>query len=307
MSDAVTNVLSFDVEHWYSATLLRERVMDPATHVEASIERVLAILDRFDVRATFFVVGELARERPDLVARIADAGHEVGSHGHTHRPLFELDRDAFAAELEASAVAIHDATGTWPAGFRAPNFSVTPRTAWAIEALETAGYRYDSSVFPVKTPMYGVADAPVRPYRLDPRAPFTDPDDSADGRLVELPLAVFHPRLRLPVAGGFYARVLPTWPVKRGIRNLNVRGYPATIYFHPWEFNPAVRFAAAHAPIPAHARFVSFHGIERLAAKLEALLDEFTFGTAGAVADEYADPGGMAIDGTAPIRIGGKR
>ncbi len=283
---STTNALSFDVEHWYSATLLRDGVCGPEPHIERSVAIVLDTLAAYDVRATFFVVGELAREYPSLVAKIADAGHEVASHGHTHRPLFELDRETFAEELARSARAIHDATGARPVGFRAPNFSVTRRTGWAIGTLAAAGYRYDSSVFPVRTPMYGVSGAPVGPYRPASDAPFEARERGGD--LVELPLAVFHPRLRLPVAGGFYARLLPSSILARGIATLNARGLPATVYFHPWEFNPTVARAVNDADVGAHERFVSAHGIRRLQDKLEALLDEFAFDTAASVAREYA-------------------
>jgi polysaccharide deacetylase family protein (PEP-CTERM system associated) len=284
MRSAVTNVLSFDVEHWYSATLLRDAVTDPVERIEESVGIVLDLLADWNVTATFFVVGEVAREQPDLVARIAAEGHEIGSHGHTHRPLFELTREQFATELDRSSAAIRDATGIPPVGFRAPNFSVTPRTQWAITVLDRAGFRYDSSVFPVRTPMYGVAGASVRPTLIDPNEPFENRSEE-NGTLVELPLAVFHPRFRLPVAGGFYARLLPTWLLKRGIRTLNARGLPATIYFHPWEFNPAVATTA----VPAHKRFISFYGNKRLKTKLETLLDTFEFTTADTIAREYTD------------------
>ena len=297
-----TNALSFDLEHWYSATLLRDRVTDPETHIEESVSIVLDTLASHDVRATFFVVGELAREQPALVARIADAGHEVASHGHTHRPLFELDREEFVTELDRSARAIHDATGTAPKGFRAPNFSVTLRTHWAIRLLKAAGYRYDSSVFPVRTPMYGVSGAPIAPYRPASNAPFEGHEGRGD--FVELPLAVFHPRLRLPVAGGFYARLLPSSVLTRGIATLNAREVPATVYFHPWEFNPAVAGEITALGASRYERFVSAHGIRRLRGKLETLLDEFEFGTAGDLAREYARDD---RDEPQPRRIGGEQ
>lgn len=272
-SQAVPNVLSFDLEHWYTATLLRDEVSDPIDRIEQSVGTVLDLLRRFETRATFFSVGEVVEEYPELIRAVAEEGHEIGSHGHTHMPLFELSPSAFREELELSAAAIEDVTGVRPDGFRAPNFSVTPRTRWAFDALADAGYGYDSSVFPVRTPMYGVQGAPVSPYRVDPRRPFEDSNE-ADG-LLELPLAVFHPRARLPIAGGFYARLLPTAVLKRGVRNLNRRGIPAMLYFHPWEFNPAVR---TNEP-PVHKRFVSFHGIDRTEEKLAELLSTFEFTT----------------------------
>lgn len=272
-SGAVPNVLSFDLEHWYTATLLRERVSDPVDRIERSVGIVLDLLRRFETRATFFSVGEVVEDYPELIRAIAEEGHEIASHGHTHTPLFELSPAAFREELELSATAIEDAVGVRPDGFRAPNFSVTPRTRWAFDALEDAGYGYDSSVFPVRTPMYGVQGAPVSPYRVDPRRPFEDVNGTEG--LLELPLAVFHPRIRLPIAGGFYARLLPTALLERGIRNLNRRGVPAMLYFHPWEFNPAVR---TDEP-PIHKRFISFHGIDRTGETLARLLSSFEFTT----------------------------
>lgn len=272
------NVVTFDLEHWYSATLVRDSVDDPSDRVRESVAIVRNLLDEHDVTATFFVVGELAREYPDVIERLADDGHEIGSHGHTHTPLGDLDADSFRRELADSADAIEAATGRRPKGFRAPNFSVNRETAWAFDALRAEEYRYDSSVFPTWTPMYGVPGAPVRPYRVDPADPFRP----SDGALIELPVAVAHPRIRLPIAGGFYARILPVSVLRQGIRSLNRRGIPATVYFHPWEFNPSV---TTDAP-PYHARFVSFHGIERTVEKLDNLLDAFDFVPAGRLVEK---------------------
>lgn len=280
-SGTVPNVLSFDLEHWYTATLLREEVSEPVDRIEQSVGTVLDLLRRFETQATFFSVGEVVEDYPELIRAIAEEGHEIASHGHTHTPLFELSPAAFREELELSATAIEDAVGVRPDGFRAPNFSVTPRTRWAFDALEDAGYGYDSSVFPVRTPMYGVQGAPVSPYRVDPRRPFEDVNETEG--LLELPLAVFHPRIRLPTAGGFYARLLPTALLGRGIRNLNRRGIPAMLYFHPWEFNPAVR---TDEP-PIHKRFISFHGIDRTEETLARLLSSFEFTTSDRLVEAH--------------------
>lgn len=278
----VTNTIGFDVEHWYAATLVADAVENPADRIENSLSIVLDVLARNGVTATFFVVGELAAARPAVVRRIRDAGHELASHGHTHTPLFELSPDAFRAELERSAAAIREATGVEPDGFRAPNFSVTRRTDWAMEVLAESDYRYDSSVFPTWTPMYGVVDAPRRPYAVPAGDPFRVPADGDDTRdLVEVPLAVADHLVRFPVAGGFYGRLLPAAVLECAIGRLNARGRGANVYFHPWEFNEDVPFD----DLAVHRRFVSFHGIERMAEKLDRLLGAFDWQPVGSVLD----------------------
>lgn len=275
---SVTNVLTFDLEHWYTATLVRDAVADPVDRIETSVERVLDLLADHDTSATFFVVGEVAEEYPDLVARVSREGHELATHGHTHTPLFDLDRDSFARELDRSISAIERAADVTVKGFRAPNFSVAPETAWALDVLAEKGFAYDSSVFPVRTPMYGVTGAPTGPYRIDQADPFVDHKRS-DG-MFEVPLAV-HPRTKIPVAGGFYARLLPTRIIKWGIEALNARGRPAVLYFHPWECNPEVR---SDEP-PAHARFISYYGIERTENVLGRLCGQYAFDSVSEILD----------------------
>jgi len=272
------NALGFDVEHWHMATLLRSHVDCPEEHIRDSVEIVLETLAAHDVRATFFVVGRVAEEYPATVARIDEAGHELGSHGHTHTPITNLSRQAFRRELRDSRAAIEAATGTTPVGFRAANFSVDAETTWGLPEICAAGYRYDSSVFPVRTPIYGVADAPIRPYRVNPERPFQAIAGASDG-LVEFPLSVAGEMVRIPIAGGFYARLLPVELLLSGIERLNRLGIPANMYFHPWEFNPAVR---TDRP-PLHKRFISFYGIERLREKLERLLESSEFEPLGSV------------------------
>lgn len=288
----VTNVLTFDLEHWHSATLIDDHLSDPADRIEDSVSRVLDILEVHDVTATFFTVGTVAREYPSLVRRIDDAGHEVASHGDTHTPLFDLDADGFRSELERSQKAIERAIGDRPRGFRAPNFSLSSQTKWAVRVLGEAGYDYDASVFPTWTPMYGLPDAPVSPYRIRAESLTTPAGTGKASGLLELPAAVFHSRVRIPVAGGFYARVLPDWVLARGIRNLNARGIPATLYFHPWEFNPAVPVDG----LDWHRRFVSFHGIEGLPDKLHRLLERFRFDTAVALVEAEDQAARVVVD-----------
>lgn len=272
----IRNSISFDLEHWYSATLVADTVENPVDRIEKSTDIVLDMLRSHDVKATFFVLGTVADEHRNLVQRVADEGHEVASHGYSHTPLFDLSPDEFESELVRSATAIERAVGSSPEGFRAPNFSVTRQTEWAFDVLESEGYRYDSSVFPTRTPMYGVSGAPLRPYRVSRSDPFRESATSEDeDGLIEYPLAVTDTPLRIPIAGGFYLRVGPTRLFEWGIRHLNRRGIPANLYFHPWEFNSDVRVDS----LSPHKRFVSFRGIETLKQKVERLLTRFDFGT----------------------------
>lgn len=281
----VTNAITFDLEHWHSATLLSDSVRNPPDLIADSLEFVLDLLTRTDVTATFFVVGEVALEYPGLVGKIADAGHEIASHGHTHTPLTELDAASFRNELRESTVAISDAAGSQPVGFRAPNFSVLPETAWAFEELRNRGFQYDSSVFPLRTPMYGVSDAPRHPYPVVEASPFADSPPGGEQHLTELPLAI-HPWCPVPVAGGFYARMLPYRVLKHGLTQLNNRGVPATLYFHPWEFNPAVKEEIDASDVSRSARQISTVGMGGIERKLERLLAAFQFDTAQTVATD---------------------
>lgn len=271
-----TNTISFDLEHWHSATLVSPEVEDPVDRIEESVDIVLDLLSRHGASATFFVVGELADDYPDLVRRVGEEGHEIASHGHTHTPLFDLTPGEFETELSQSAAAIRRASGREPIGFRAPNFSITRETEWAFPVLESSEYAYDSSVFPRKTPMYGVSDAPLRPYRVATDSPFEHVrnEQTGDG-LVEFPLAVLDTPVRIPIAGGFYTRMLPAAVLERGIRRLNRHSIPATLYFHPWEFNPDV----SYQDVSPHKRFVSSYGIDGLEDKVDRLLKAFDFET----------------------------
>ena len=206
----ITNALSFDVEHWYTATLLSDEIRNPQVHIDESVQIVLDLLAEYDVRSTFFIIGAVANEHPELVGKIVDAGHELASHGQTHTPLPQLTPDEFESELKTSRSALEDTTGVSPEGFRAPNFSVTKKTSWAFSKLAASSYQYDSSVFPMRTPMYGVHTTGLRPYQVHLAAPFDSLNPSSrESDIVEWPLAVTDTKPRLPIAGGFYARLLP--------------------------------------------------------------------------------------------------
>jgi polysaccharide deacetylase family protein (PEP-CTERM system associated) len=267
--------LTVDVEDWYHPELLRGRVAagDSRSVVRAGVDAVLGALARRSARATFFVLGDVAARHPEVVRDIAAAGHEIGCHGMTHRPLWSLDRESFRAELRAFRAALRGATGhDGAAGFRAPTFSLDRSTAWALEVLREEGFRYDSSVFPMRVRLYGVAGAPLGIYR--PAAHDIARHDPA-GALVEFPVAVGRlGPLRVPAAGGFYLRALP-WSVLAGVLDGVARERPFNLYLHPWECAPElprVRLGAADA-------FITYAGLGTVMGKLDRLLDRYRFDT----------------------------
>jgi polysaccharide deacetylase family protein (PEP-CTERM system associated) len=265
--------LGVDVEDWFHPELVRARVPrdDARTVVERGTEALLERFARHGVRATFFLLGDVARRHPALARRIAGGGHEIACHGMTHRPLWALDRESFRAELRAFRAALRDATGADAAiGFRAPTFSLDRRTAWALEVLHEEGFRYDSSVFPARSSLYGVPGAPLGIYRPDARD--LARHDPA-GPIVEFPVAVaaFGP-LRVPAAGGFYLRALP-WGALRALLDRIARTRPFALYLHPWECVaslPRVRLGAA-------AALVTYLNLDSVPGKLERLLGRYRF------------------------------
>ena len=276
------SALSIDLEAWYHAELLR-RLVDPARadpQLAAATQPVLDLLARRRVRATFFVVGEVLEREPDLVRRIAGSGHEVGCHGWSHRPLWDLDPASFREELARFRAAMAQ-LGLPPAvGYRAPTFSLGPGTAWALGELAAAGYRYDTSLFPRRMGLYGVPGAPLQPYRPagdglcrhDPR-----------GALIEFPLAAWRVfGVTVPVAGGFYLRALPFPFLRAGLRRIQAEGRPFVLYLHPWEGHPLTPRVKGLGLLE---RWVTYTGARNLLPRLEALTREFAFAPVREVLD----------------------
>jgi len=242
----VRNALTIDVEEYFQAHAYA-KVIDPADweripgRVIANVRRLLALLAAHSTRATFFVLGWVADRHPELVREIVAAGHEVGSHGYAHRLLHRQSPDEFAADLARSLAVLRGALGDAgaPLGYRAPGFSLTSRTLWALDILRAQGVRYDSSLQPVLTRRrngaYGASRFATR----------------LDAGLWEFPVSTVRlAGYNCPVAGGAYFRLLPLWVTRRAIDRINAEGRPAVVYLHPWELDPAepdVPQAAFHA------------------------------------------------------------
>jgi len=262
--------LSFDLEEWYHPEAIRTSGMTftKTAQVAAATTPILDLLAQYGVRATFFTVGEVAAENPQLIERILHAGHELAFHGWTHKPLWALDAESFAGEIE-QFLNWRDAhcPGVKILGYRAPTFSLDHTTAWAVAVLRQHGFTYDSSIFPARTPLYGVPNAPRQPY-------FINGDDlttPAEAGLLEIPMSVFAlGGARLGFTGGLYLRALPLWVVKAMLR----RTPQARLYIHPWETHAAT----PRLSLPFGSRFILYTGLPALK-KLEKLLQTFDFDT----------------------------
>jgi peptidoglycan-N-acetylglucosamine deacetylase len=221
-------LLSIDFEDWHQLVHRRLGRADwdrrgPA--LERQTEVLLALLDELGVRATFFVLGMTAERYPDLVREVAERGHEIGSHGHSHERVYDQTPDSFRADLERGLEAVEAAAGVRPAGYRAPAFSITRDAPWAYDVLAGLGFEYDSSQY----------DSPRIPRRISPipRAPYRLRVESG-AELWELPVAA----ARIPVGGGAYWRVLPAAVIARTLHRLIAEGAVPALYFHPYEFDP---------------------------------------------------------------------
>lgn len=267
--EARANILQIDVEDWYHDLAMSEWHRYPST-VVADTERVLSILGEMDTTATFFVLGPVAEQFPHLVWDIAARGHEVATHGYRHTPLTRQTPSEFEDDLERSIRALEGVTGERVLGHRACQFSLNEETAWAIDIVRKGGLAYDSSIFPARTPLYGVPGAPRFPYRI------SSSDIRADDRgadLVELPLSVFKVPLagvNVPVAGGFYLRLFPYCFIRYAIGQIHRLGQPAVCYLHPWELDPG-------QPRLRSLGWYHYHRLSQTEARFRRLLADFRF------------------------------
>jgi polysaccharide deacetylase family protein (PEP-CTERM system associated) len=273
----VTNILSVDLEDYFHPTEVG-RTVDPSAwdsftpRVDEAASIVLDILAEARVKATFFILGWVAARRPALVRRIAEAGHELGCHSYSHSLVFSLSPQQFRRDTEMAADAIAQAAGIRPRAYRAPSFSITTRSLWALEVLLECGFHTDSSIYPVRHDRYGIPGHPFFPHRIH----------TGSGAILEVPPAAvpLGPRRNAPAGGGAYLRLLPYHYTAAAIRLLNqIHRSPACLYVHPWEFDAAQPRLASGAI----ARLRTYLGLRSMGLKLARLLREFAFGPIGRV------------------------
>ena len=272
------HAFTVDLEDWYHGIPIAaesKRVAERRLHVGA--DKLLDMLARNQAKATFFCLSLIAHEHPALLRRIAEAGHDIGSHGLSHDLIYEMTPARFRDETRDSTAVLEDLTGKPVVSYRAAYFSITRRSLWALDILAELGYRFDSSIFPVVNWRYGIPDWSRRPAMVDTRS----------GPILEFPLSTRRVLGKnVPVSGGAYFRIYPYWLTRANLRAAEAERLPVVFYLHPWELDPEqpiVRFRA-------RAMATHYVNLRSTAPKLERLLTDFRFTTLGEVLDD-AFPG----------------
>lgn len=273
---SIANALTFDIEDWHQ--LVGQRLTGTrwpcSARAVTQTRDILDILDDANTRATFFVLASVAQTYPALVRDIHAAGHEVGSHGWSHRLVYRQTRAEFSSETARSKALLEDIIGAPVNGYRAAEFSITRESRWALDVLADLGFEYDSSIFPIAGRRYGISDAPLMPHTIA----------TASGRrITEVPMtAVEFAGSRWPVGGGGYFRLMPYALTRAAIARVNRQSRSAVIYFHPYEFaaEPLRLPLSAWARYVKSARYTCLHNINRGANRRRfiRLLREFRFG-----------------------------
>lgn len=260
------------MEEWYHPEYVKSKVpKNREERVSQGLNKTLQLLRELNVDATFFIVGELAEKHPELMEKIMENGHEIAFHGYYHDPLWASSPGVFRREVVRFNSIVRSVTGEKCLGFRAPSYSIDNRTVWALDILEKAGYLYDSSVFPMKTPLYGVSSAPITPYYPSSRN-IVEQDKSR--KLIEFPALVYPVMgFRIPAAGGFYLRLLPSFIIRKAVKKMNKRGFPAVLSFHTWE----VDSGTPRLNLGLMKSFVTYYDLDATKKKLKYLLSSFQF------------------------------
>ena len=268
----IVNALTVDVEDYFHVSAFSDSIerQDWSCHpmrVEENTDRLLDLFDQYNVKATFFVLGWVAEQVPQLVRRIAGSGHEVACHGFSHQLVYEQSPEQFHGETVRSKQLLEDIIQDRVRGYRAASYSITNRSLWALDIIAEAGFDYDSSIFPVRHDRYGIPDAKDIPHRLQ----------TPKGHVItEFPLSTARLfSLRIPVAGGGYFRLYPYALTRAGLAQINRRQQPFIFYLHPWEIDPGQpRIDAGWL-----SRFRHYNNLEKCEPRLHRLLQDFSFGT----------------------------
>lgn len=261
----ITNALTIDFEDWYQGLEIPHTQWDGyEDRIRLTGGRLLELLASAGVRATFFVLGYVAERHPKLIREIADCGHEIGTHGYSHTLIYRQTPEVFRQELTRAVRFLEDITGRAVLGHRAPFFSITADSRWALDVLGELGLRYDSSIFPVRNYRYGIADAPRWPYQIKTK----------HKQIAEFPITTWEVfGQNLPVSGGAYFRIYPYALTQRAFRAINQAGHPVVFYLHPWEIDPD----HPRIPLPRRIALTHYFNLGATQERLCRLLQDFNF------------------------------
>jgi polysaccharide deacetylase family protein (PEP-CTERM system associated) len=278
--DRIVNAFTVDVEDYFhvqsfAGNICRRDWARYESRVVASTHKILKLLDQHQVRGTFFILGWVANRHPLLVRDIQKGGHEIGSHGYWHRLIYEQNPDQFRVDLRLSLQVLQDLCGERVCSYRAPCFSITNRSLWALDVLIEEGIQYDSSIFPIYHDNYGVPNAKRFPYRIE----------RPQGTLWEFPPSVYRfCGLNIPVAGGGYFRMYPSWLSQKCWTHINhVQQQSFVFYIHPWEMDPE----QPRLPAPFRARFRHYQNLSTTHRKLDRLLTDFQLAPLSTALEPY--------------------
>lgn len=267
----ITNAMSVDVEDYFhvaalSSAIDRSEWNKMEYRAEANVDRLLQLFESKGIHATFFILGWVAKRSPQIAKKIHAAGHEVASHGMSHRLIYTQDPSEFRDETFEAKALLEDQIGSAVLGYRAATYSITEKSLWALDVLAEAGFQYDSSIFPIRHDLYGIPDAPLQPTRIS---------TPSGASLVEFPMSTVDMfGVRMPVSGGGYFRLLPYWLTRAGLRKLNHEQQRAFVfYLHPWEIDPE----QPRIQVGWRSRFRHYTNLEHTETRLRSLLDEFKF------------------------------
>lgn len=263
----ITNFMTVDLEDYYCDLPISEWSKFES-RVEQNTYIILDLFEKYNVKATFFTLGYIGEKFPELIKEIKNKGHEIGSHSYSHIDLRKHTKENIEKDLIKSKNILEEIIGEEIQSFRAPFFSIDQKSLDVMEII-TKYFKYDSSVFPTKTPLYGIPNAPRFTYKPSLK---NIVENNENGKLTEIPMSIYKfPIIRnIPIAGGFYLRFLPYWLIKKGIKKINLQNNRAMIYIHPKDIDK-------NMPKIKDYNWYYYHNLEGGLKKFEKLLQDFKF------------------------------
>lgn len=265
----IKNAITVDLEDWHHSidSIPFSDWDNYESRVEANTHKILNLFEKEKISATFFILGYIAEKYPALVQEIASLGHEIATHGHAHQLVYRQSPKVFREDLKRAVGTIENVAQQKILGYRAPYWTITRDSYWALDILLEEGLKYDSSIFPMKTYLYGIPGAPLYPYIVK---------EKNGNKLIEFPPSVItFMGIRIPVAGGFYMRLLPEWLIRIAFKKINKENHSTIVYIHPPEFDPQ----KPRLNLPLMERILHYYNLDVMEGKIKSLVSEFEFGT----------------------------